>query len=180
MLKNYYLISIQRYFSTPVPFFLLGSVPLMVYGYFENDTCFWIGLGITVLIFVINHLLMISLTRTFGQYATVREVNYVTNILSGKCKAFSEQECDSLFTMVADLAGNDKITIDDIIRQINTRLKDKADGGNAEAYFVLGMYHRRLSSEADHNAVARQLIEKSADLGWEDAKRMLKKAKRWT
>ena len=31
MKKNYYKIAIERYFSTPVPYFLIGTVPLMLY-----------------------------------------------------------------------------------------------------------------------------------------------------
>ena len=30
MKKNYYKIAIERYFSTPVPYFLIGTVPLML------------------------------------------------------------------------------------------------------------------------------------------------------
>lgn len=178
-MSNYYIIAIERYFCTPVPYFLLGTLPLMFYGYWQNDLCFWIGLVLTVLVFVINHLMMNSITRTFGQYATVRQVDYVSSIIMGKCKVFSDQECDNFFTMIAELSQDGKFTIDDYIRQINHKLEDKAGNGNAEANYWLGVYHRKLNKDKDHNIIARQFIEKSADLGWEDAKKILKKAQKW-
>lgn len=179
-MRNYYLIAIERYFSTPVPYFLLGSVPLMLFGYFKNDLCFWLGLVATIVIFAVNHFLMSSLTKTFGYYATMSEVDYVSSIIMGKCKVFSDQECDKLFSMIANLSGDDKFTVTDYIRHINHQLEDKAGSGNAEANYWLGMYHRKLNKDKNHNAIAKQFFEKSAELGWEDAKRMLEKAKKWS
>lgn len=179
-MRNYYLLAIQRYFSTPVPYFMIISVPLMFYGYWNDDLCFWLGMGITVLAIAINHLMMSTLTRTFGMYATVKEVNYVSSIVSGDCKVFSKQECEKMLLMFANLSDNDKYSIEDYIRHINHQLEDKAKNGNAEANYWLGVYYRKLCKEDDHNAVARQFIEKSAELGWEEAKRLLKKAKTWS
>ena len=70
MKKNYYSIAIERYFSTPVPFFLIATVPLMLYGYYENDLWFWVGMVLTLAVFAVNHFLMHSLTSAFGLYAT--------------------------------------------------------------------------------------------------------------
>ncbi len=177
--KNYYAIAIARYFSTPVPYFLLGSVPLMLYGYWHSELCFWIGLVITVLIFAINHMMMSSLTKTFGMYATTAQIDYLSNVLMGKCKVFSKQECDSMFNMIADLSFDDKFGIDDYMKHVKQKLESKAKDGNAEANYWLGLYHRKFSEEEGHNALAKQLIEKSADMGFEEAKNMLKRVKKW-
>lgn len=179
MKKNYYRIAIGRYFTTPVPFFLLASIPLMLYGHRENEVCFWVGLVATVLIFVINHLMMASLTRTFGLYATKQQVNYVTNFLRKDIGVFTQQESRKLMEMIVEQSGNRHIDIDDYINYINSNLKEKADDGNAEAVYWLGIYHRKLGEEKNHNIVARELIEKAAEMGFEQAKKMKEKAKKW-
>ena len=92
MKKNYYRIAIERYFSTPVPYCLFATVPMLLYGYYESDLWFWVGLALTVAVFAVNHLMMHSLTSTFGLYATKKQVDYVSNFLMGDCKVFSEQE----------------------------------------------------------------------------------------
>ena len=92
MKKNYYRIAIERYFSTPVPYFLIGTVPLMLYGYYESDLWFWVGMVLTIAVFAVNHLMMHSLTSTFGLYATKKQVDYVSNFCVGKNEVFSEQE----------------------------------------------------------------------------------------
>lgn len=179
MKRSYYSIALERYFSTPVPYFLLGSLPLMLYGYYENDLCFWIGLVVTAALFVANHILMRSLTNTFGLYATKRQVDYVSNFVVGKNEVFSEQECNTLMEMIADQAGNAHISIEDYINYINHRLEEKSDKGNAEATYWLGIYHRHLGEEDNHNSIARELIEKSANMGFERAKKLQARARKW-
>ena len=83
MKRSYYSIAIERYFSTPVPYFMLGTVPLMLYGYYQSDLCFWMGLALTVVVVAINHFLMYSLTSTFGLYATRKQVDYVSHFITG-------------------------------------------------------------------------------------------------
>lgn len=179
MKRNYYVIAVERYFSTPVPYFLLGTLPLMLYGYYANDLWFWVGLILTVAVFVVNHFLMHSLTNTFGLYATKKQVDYVSNFCMGKSEVFSEQESDALMTMIAEQSGNKRICIDDYINYINNRLKEKSAEGSAEATYWLGIYHRVLGEEENHNSVARELIEKSANMGFERAKKLQERAKGW-
>ena len=180
MKRCYYIIALERYFSTPVPYFLLATVPLMLYGYYESDLWFWVGLVLTVAVFAVNHFLMRSLTRTFGLYATRKQVDYVSNFLVGKNEVFSEQESDTLMDMIAGQSDNEQIGIDDYINYINNRLKEKMEKGSAEATYWLGVYHRILGEADDHNRVARQLIEKSAEMGSERAKKLQERAKKWT
>lgn len=179
MKKNYYRIAIERYFSTPIPYGLLLSVPAMLYGYYESDFWFWLGLVLTVAVFVANHLMMYSLTSTFGMYATKKQVEYVSNFMSGDCKVFSEQESDKLMEMIVNQSGNSYISIEDYINYINHQLEEKSDNGNAEAAYWLGIYYRRLGEADNHNSVARELIEKSAKLGFERAKKLQRKARKW-
>ncbi|MBQ6965221.1 MAG: hypothetical protein IJP82_05970 [Bacteroidaceae bacterium] len=179
MKKSYYRIAIERYFSTPVPYCLIGTVPLMLYGYYENDLCFWIGLALTVVLFGVNHLLMHSLTTTFGLYATKKQVDYVSNFVMGNSDVFSKQESMELMEMMADQAGNNHISIDDYINYINHQLEEKSDRGNAEATYWLGIYHRLLGETDNHNSLARELIEKSAEMGFERAKEIQERAKKW-
>ena len=179
MKKSYYRIAIERYFTTPVPLFLFASVPLMLYGYYENDVCFWVGLVVTVLVFVVNHVLMNSLTKTFGPYATREQVSYVSKFLRSDNPVFTEQESDKLMEMIVEQSGNRHIDIEDYINYINKNLKEKADNGSAEAVYWLGIYHRRLGEAENHNLVARELIEKAAEMGFERAKKLKEKAKKW-
>ena len=179
MKKSYYRIAIERYFSTPVPFCLLVSVPLMLYGYYESDLCFWIGLVATMVVFIVNHALMNSLTQTFGLYATKQQVSYVSHFLKGGSEVFSEQESGKLMEMIVEQSGNCHINIDDYINYINNNLKEKADNGCAEAVYWLGIYHRSIGEAENHNLVARELIEKAAEMGFERAKKLKEKAKKW-
>lgn len=179
MKRNYYSIAIERYFSTPVPYFLLGTLPSMLYGYYENDICFWIGLVLTVVVFGVNHFLMHSLISTFGLYATKRQVDYVSNFCMGKSGVFSEQESNMLMEMIAGQAGNARVNINDYINYINHRLEEKSDKGNAEATYWLGIYHRLLGEGENHNSIARELIEKSANMGFERAKKLQARAQKW-
>ena len=179
MKRSYYSIAIERYFSTPVPYFLVGTVPLMLYGYYESDLCFWVGMVTTVAVFVVNHFLMHSLTSTFGLYATKKQVDYVSNFVVGKSEVFSEQESVQLMEMIADQSGNAHIGIEDYINYINNRLKEKSENGNAEATYWLGIYQRMLGEGSNHNSVARELIEKSANMGFERAKKLQERAKKW-
>lgn len=179
MKRSYYSIAIERYFSTPVPYFLLGTVPLMLYGYYEDDLWFWAGLVLTVAVFAVNHYLMHSLTSAFGLYATKKQVDYVTHFVVDKNGVFSEQETVKLLEMIANQSGNAHIGIEDYINYINHRLKEKSDNGNAEATYWLGIYHRMLGEGNNHNSIARELIEKSASMGFERAKKLQKRAKEW-
>ncbi len=179
MKKNYYRIAIERYFSTPVPYFLIGTVPLMLYGYYESDLWFWVGMVLTLAVFAVNHFLMHSLTSTFGLYATKRQVDYVSTFCVGENDVFSEQECNTLMEMIAGQSGNAQISIDDYINYINHRLEEKSDKGDAEATYWLAMYHRLLGESDNHNVVARELIEKSANMGSERAKKIQKRARKW-
>ena len=179
MKKNYYLIAIQRYFCTPVPYFLIGTVPLMLYGYYESDVWFWVGMVLTMAVLAVNHFLMHSLICAFGHYATMRQVDYVTHFCIGKEDVFSKQECHALMEMIAGQAGNARICIEDYINYINRRLEEKSEKGNAEATYWLAMYHRLLGEEENHNVVARELIEKSANMGSERAKKLQKRAQKW-
>lgn len=179
MKRSYYSIAIERYFSTPVPYFLLGTVPLMLYGYYESDLWFWVGLLLTLAVFAVNHFLMHSLTSTFGLYATKKQVDYVSNFCMGKNEVFSEQESKTLMEMIADQSGNTRISIEDYINYINHRLEEKSDKGNAEATYWLGIYHRILGEADNHNLIARELIEKSANMGFERAKKLQERAKKW-
>ena len=159
MKKNYYSIAIERYFSTPVPYFLIGTVPLMLYGYYESDVWFWVGMVLTVAVFALNHFMMHSLTSTFGLYATKKQVDYVSNFCVGKNEVFSEQESSRLMEMIAEQSGNSRINIEDYINYINHQLEE---------------------GEADnHNIVARELIEKSAKMGFERAKKLQERARKW-
>ena len=180
MKRSYYSIALERYFSTPVPYFLLGTLPLLLYGYYENDLLFWVGLVLTVAVFVVNHFLMRSLTNTFGLYATKKQMDYVSHFVVGKTEVFSEQESNTLMDMIAQQSDNERIGIEDYINYINNRLKEKSEKGNAEATYWLGIYHRVLGEEENHNSVARELIEKSANMGFERAKKLEERAKRWT
>lgn len=179
MKRSYYSIAIERYFSTPVPYFLLLTVPLLLYGYFESDVCFWVGLALTVLVFAVNHFLMYSLTTTFGMYATKKQVDYISNFVAGKTGVFTKMESGKLLDMMAGQAGNRRIGIDDYINYVNRCLEEKSGKGNAEAMYWLGIYHRCLSDKEGHNLVAREWIEKSANMGFERAKKMQKKASSW-
>lgn len=179
MKKNYYRIAIERYFSTPVPYCQFATVPMLLYGYYESDLWFWVGLVLTVAVFAVNHLMMHSLTSTFGMYATKKQVDYLSNFLMKDCKVLSEQESSTLMEMIVDQAGNSHICIEDYINYINHRLEEKSENGNAEAAYWLGIYHRRLGETDNHNSVARELIEKSANLGFERAKKLQEKAKKW-
>lgn len=179
MKKNYYRIAIERYFSTPVPYFLIGTVPLMLYGYYESDLWFWVGMVLTLAVFAVNHFLMHSLTSTFCLYATKRQVDYVSTFCVGENDVFSEQECNTLMEMIAGQSGNAQISIDDYINYINHRLEEKSDKGDAEATYWLAMYHRLLGESDNHNVVARELIEKSANMGSERAKKIQKRARKW-
>ena len=165
MKKNYYSIAIERYFSTPVPYFLIGTVPLLVYGYFESDLWFWVGMVLTIAVFAVNHLMMNSLTSTFGLYATKKQVDYVSHF--------------SLLNMIANQSGNAHINIDDYINYINHQLEEKSNRGSAEAMYWLGIYHRILGEADNHNKVAREFIEKSANLGFERAKKLQERARKW-
>lgn len=180
MKRSYYIIAMERYFSTPVPYFLLATVPLMLYGYYENDFWFWVGVVLTVAVFALNHFLMHSLTNTFGLYATRKQVDYVSRFLVGKNDVFSEQESNVLMEMIVGQSGNERVSIDDYINYINNRLKEKSEKGSAEATYWLGIYHRVLGETEDHNAVARELIEKSANMGFKRAKKLQERAKRWS
>ena len=180
MKRNYYYIAIERYFSTPVPFFLLGTVPTMWYGYYENDILFWIGLVLTVVVVVINHFLMHSLTSTFGMYATKKQMDYVFKFVAGKNNVFSQQESMKLQEMIVHQKGNAHIGIEDYINYINHCLEEKSKRGDAEATYWLGIYHRVLGEGENHNSVARELIEKSANMGFERAQKMKGKAQKWT
>lgn len=180
MKRSYYSIAIERYFSTPVPYFLVLTVPLMLYGYYKNDLWFWVGMGLTVTVFLINHIMMRALTNTFGLYATKKQVDYVSHFVVGKSEVFSEQESNALMDMIADQSDNERIGIDDYINYINNRLKEKSEKGSAEATYWLGIYHRVLGEAENHNSVARELIEKSASMGFERAKKLQERAKRWT
>ncbi len=179
MKRSYYSIAIERYFSTPVPYLLVGTVPLMLYGYYESDLWFWVGLVLTVAVFAVNHFLMHSLTTTFGPYATRKQVDYVSHFVAGKNEVFSEQESGQLLEMIADQSGNAHIGIEDYINYINHRLKEKSDNGSAEATYWLGIYHRVLGEGNNHNSIARELIEKSANMGFERAKKLQKRARKW-
>ncbi|MBO4673169.1 MAG: hypothetical protein J5616_02330 [Bacteroidaceae bacterium] len=179
MKKNYYRIAIERYFSTPVPYFLIGTVPLMLYGYYESDLWFWVGMVLTLAVFAVNHFLMHSLTRAFGLYATKRQVDYVSHFCVSKDDVFSEQEVHTLMSMIADQSDNAKISIEDYINYINHQLEEKSNKGNAEATYWLAMYHRLLGETDNHNVVARELIEKSANMGSERAKKLQKRAQKW-
>lgn len=179
MKRSYYSIAIERYFSTPVPYFMLGTVPLMLYGYYQSDLCFWMGLALTVVVVAINHFLMYSLTSTFGLYATRKQVDYVSHFITGGSGVFTEQECTQLMEMIADQSGNSRISIDDYINYINHQLEEKSGRGNAEATYWLGIYHRVLGEADDHNRIARELIEKSADMGFERAKKLQERARGW-
>lgn len=179
MKKNYYLIALGRYFSTPVPFGLLISVPVMMYGYYADDLFFWVGLVATVALVGLNHLLMHSLTTTYGYYATRQQVRYVHSIVAGKCEAFSDEECSKMMEMIVAQAGNSHIAIEDYINYINQQLKEKSERGNAEATYWLALYHRHLGEATNHNSVARDLMAKAADMGSERAKKMQGRAKKW-
>lgn len=180
MKRSYYSIALERYFSTPVPYFLLATVPLMVYGYFESDLWFWVGMVLTVMVFAVNHFMMHTLTNTFGLYATRKQVDYVTQFLGRKNGVFSEHESNQLLDMIASQSDNAHISIEDYINYINHQLKEKSEKGSAEATYWLGIYHRVLGEADNHNAVARELIEKSASMGFERAKKMQKRAREWT
>ena len=179
MKKNYYSIAIERYFSTPVPYFLIGTVPLLVYGYFESDLWFWVGMVLTIAVFAVNHLMMNSLTSTFGLYATKKQVDYVSHFCVGKNEVFSEQESNALLNMIANQSGNAHINIDDYINYINHQLEEKSNKGSAEAMYWLGIYHRILGEADNHNKVAREFIEKSANLVFERAKKLQERARKW-
>ena len=179
MKKNYYRIAIERYFSTPVPYCQFATVPMLLYGYYESDLWFWVGLVLTVAVFAVNHLMMHSLTSTFGMYATKKQVDYLSNFLMKDCKVLSELESSTLMEMIVDQVGNSHISIEDYINYINHRLEEKSENGNAEATYWLGIYHRRLGETDNHNSLARELIEKSANLGFERAKKLQEKAKKW-
>ena len=179
MKRSYYSIALERYFSTPIPYFLLGTVPMMFYGYYENDFFFWTGLVLTVAVFAINHFLMHSLTRTFGIYVTKKQMDYISNFVAGKNQVFSEQENTKLLEMIAEQTGNSHIGIDDYINYINHCLEEKSNRGNAEATYWLGIYHRFLGEADNHNSIARELIEKSANMGFERAKKLQERAKKW-
>ena len=179
MKRNYYSIAIERYFSTPVPYFLIGTVPLMLYGYYESDVWFWLGMALTVAVFALNHFMMHSLTSTFGLYATKKQVDYVSNFCVGKNDVFSEQESNRLMEMIAEQSGNSRINIEDYINYINHQLEEMSNNGNAEATYWLGIYHRSLGEADNHNIVARELIEKSAKMGFERAKKLQERARKW-
>ena len=179
MKKSYYRIAIERYFSTPVPYFLIGTLPLMLYGYYESDLWFWVGMVLTIAVFAVNHFMMHSLTRTFGLYATKKQGDYVSNFCVGKNEVFSEQESNTLLNMIADQSGNAHINIEDYINYINHQLEEKSSRGSAEAMYWLGIYHRILGEADNHNKVARELIEKSAEMGFERAKKLQKRAQKW-
>jgi hypothetical protein len=179
MKKNYYRIAIERYFSTPVPYFLIGTVPLMLYGYYESDVWFWVGMVLTIAVFAVNHFMMHSLTSTFGLYATKKQVDYVSHFCVGKSEVFSEQESNTLMNMIAEQSGNARINIEDYINYINHQLEEKSNNGNAEATYWLGIYHRILGESDNHNQVARELIEKSAEMGFERAKKLQERAQKW-
>ena len=177
--KNYYKIAVERYFSTHVPYFFIGTLPLMLYGYFENDICFWVGLVLTLVVFVVNHIVVKSLTNTFGLYVTRKQVDYVSHFCVGKTGVFTEQESSKLMDMIAGQMGNSRISIEDYINYINHQLEEKADKGNAEATYWLGIYHRVLGETENHNTIARELIEKSANMGFERAKKLQERARKW-
>lgn len=179
MKKSYYRIAVERYFSTGIPYYLLGTVPLMMYGYYESDLWFWVGMVLTVAVFVVNHLMVNSLTSTFGLYATKKQVDYVSHFLVGKNAAFSEQESHALLQLITDQTGNPHVNIEDYINMINHSLEEKSNNGNAEATYWLGIYHRILGEAENHNKVARELIEKSAEMGFERAKKLQKRAQKW-
>lgn len=179
MSKNYYYIAIERYFGTKAPFFLLLSLPLFFYGYFESDLCFWIGLVASVLILIVAHLMASSCVRMFGEYATRSQVKYVMAIINNKCEALTENECDKIADLVVCGSVERDGCVDDHIRYINNLLEDRARKGNADANYWLGMYQHHVSKEDGHNRIALQLMEKSAELGSEKAKNMLKKARKW-
>src|SRR5574344_97677 len=178
MKKNYYRIAIERYFSISVPYFLILSVPVMMYGYFENDYFFWIGLGATVVLLVLNHLIIHSITSVFGIYVTKKQVNYVKSFVKKDNKALTEKESSELFEMMASQMGNPHVDIENYIHRSNLLLEEKMKQGNAEAYYWLGIYHHVLGESEDHNQVAYELIEKSAELGSERAKKLQKNAKK--
>lgn len=179
MTNNYYVNAIKRYFSTLPPYFMLLSVPLMFYGYWEDDLCFWIGLVVTVGALVVNHVYMKLMNLTFGPYATMEQIYYVENLLSSDNKVLPKQVREGLFNTMADLTLNRNVTVVDLIKQINKNLEIEAGNGNAEAHYWLGIYHLKLSKEKGHGTTAKQLIEKSAELGFDGAKKMLKKRKKW-
>ncbi len=179
MKRSYYSIAIERYFSTPIPYFLIGTVPLMLYGYYESDVWFWVGIVLTVAVFAVNHLVVHSLTSTFGLYATKKQVDYVSHFCVGKNEVFSEQESCTLMNMIAEQYGNSHINIDDYINYINRQLEEKSNKGNAEATYWLGIYHRILGEADNHNKVARELIEKSANMGFERAQKLQERARKW-
>lgn len=179
MKKNYYRIAIERYFSVPIVYGLLLTVPVMVYGYYESDPWFWLGMATTVALLVLHHVMIRTLTRTFGIYATHKQVKYVSNFITTDCSVFTDKESDALKDMIFEQAGNDRIGIDDYINYINHLLEEKSKANNAEALFWLGMYYRMLGEADNHNSVARDFIEKSASLGFERAKKLRKKARKW-
>ena len=97
----------------------------------------------------------------------------------GKNEVFSEQESNTLLNMIADQSGNSRINIEDYINYINHQLEEKSKKGSAEAMYWLGIYHRILGETDNHNKVARELIEKSAKMGFERAKKMQERARKW-
>ena len=81
--------------------------------------------------------------------------------------------------MIAEQSGNARINIEDYINYINHQLEEKSNNGNAEATYWLGIYHRILGESDNHNQVARELIEKSAEMGFERAKKLQERAQKW-
>lgn len=123
---------------------------------------------------------MSSMISTFGPYATQKQVNYICEIVMGRSEVFTKGECDSFLDMMARLNDDEKINIDDYIRQINFKLKEKADNGSAEALYWLGMYEYNFGEGNDRKQKVLAFFEKSAEMGCEDAKKMLKKTKKWS
>ena len=103
----------------------------------------------------------------------------MSHFLVGKNAAFSEQESHALLQLITDQTGNPHVNIEDYINVINHSLEEKSNNGNAEATYWLGIYHRILGEADNHNKVARELIEKSAEMGFERAKKLQKRAQKW-
>lgn len=179
MSKNYYVIAIQRYFSITPSFLLLASILLLVYGYYEDDVCFWIGLVATVAILAISHIAVSLYVRMFGDFATKRQVKYVMDVIS-LGKALSPEECETIKSYMIEGGAGSVGCVDDYILKVNCMLEAKAKNGDAEANYWLGMYQHLVCEEENHNSVALELIERSAEMGCEKAKNVLKKARKWT
>jgi len=61
---------------------------------------------------------------------------------------------------------------------MNRKSQEKTDLGNAEATYWQGVYQHVQGEGENHNSVARELIEKSAGLGCERAKKLARRERK--